>query len=151
MSHLYQTFIQEFMISKGLEYSDHALGLEFECDETGVLIMQHPLHHDQVLIEATVAPMNRLQQAQVAPLLLQLNEEARFEHAWSVVMDMEGQVFLWSSFALQGALLSQLEEYIAEGVERARVLSNMLNLLADETASGSIQDEALGQTVLVRG
>lgn len=149
----FNILMQDFLSGKGMDYSEDARGLEFESDGVGVYITQHPLHDHLALLEATVVVFTELEQSRWAPLMLQINEAARFEHDWSLVMDQAGQVVLFTTLPLAGTTVAQVELALSDGVERAQTFSNMINeLVQTEVVSlTSGEDAHLAHMSMLRG
>ena len=138
MSSPFEVLLQEFAASKGMEMDANSFGLEFECEDVQVFVLQHPLHEDRVLCEVRVAALDEEPGAAVLSLLLQINEAARFEHDWTIVMDGDLEVSLTTTAFLQGMNVAGLEALMLDGVERAQVLKGMLQ----EVMAAPAQDNA---------
>lgn len=153
MSTQFDSLLQAFFKSKGMETEESSLGLQFESEGIDILVVQHPLHEDMALIEATVSLIDTQQQAQLGPLLLQLNEVARFEHNWSIVMDERGQVSLSTSAPVAKIAVSELENLIADGIERAQTLATLLTQFAnpEPTDPGQPNSEQMAAMMAIRG
>lgn len=150
MNPLFHSLVAEFAVSRNLPFAKDVIGLEFDCENVGVWVMPHPVYSDHALVEATVTVMNHLQQAQVAPYLLQVNESARFEHGWTIVMDPEGQVLVSSSLPLQGTTLAEFENALAEGVDQAQALAQTIDLMAQMEAEGPSEAASAAEATMVR-
>ena len=148
MSSSFDVLLKEFAASKGMDMDSAAYGLEFECEDTQVFVVSHPLHEDRLLCEVGVASFDELPPASVSSLLLQINEAARFEHDWSIVMDGDWEVGLTTSAALQGLTVAELEALMLDGVERAQVLKGMLQEVIAASSQESTQTSATGAPAL---
>jgi len=126
MNYSFDALFQEFAAAKGFDAGSSAQGLEFECDGVSVWIVPHPLHEDRLLAEVNVLAFDGEPPATLLALMLQINEIARFEHDWSIVMDAALDVSLTTSVALPGLTTAQLESLMLDGVERGQLLQAML-------------------------
>ena len=142
MSSPFEVLLQEFAASKGMEMDANSFGLEFECEDVQVFVLQHPLHEDRVLCEVRVAALDEEPGAAVLSLLLQINEAARFEHDWTIVMDGDLEVSLTTTAFLQGMNVAELEALMLDGVERAQVLKGMLQEVIAASSQGAAQSPA---------
>lgn len=136
MTDTFQTLIQEFATLKGLTWTPESLGLNFETETAEVFVLQHPLHEDLALVEVAVRQLNELDQGRLAPLMLQINELARFEHDWRIVMDGEGVVILCTDAALAQLRADNLESLIADGLERGQALQELLESALEDARTG---------------
>lgn len=127
MTYAFDALLQEFATAKGFDASGSAQGLEFDCEGIQVWIVQHPLHENRLLAEVGVTTWEELPPASVLALVLQINEAARFEHDWSIVMDGSLTIHLSTSVALEGLTLAQLEALMLDGVERGQLLQGLLS------------------------
>ena len=144
MSSPFEVLLQEFAASKGMEMDATSFGLEFECEDVQVFVLHHPLHEDRVLCEVRVAALDEEPGAAVLSLLLQINEAARFEHDWTIVMDGDLAVSLTTTALLQGMNVAELEALMLDGVERAQVLKGMLQELLSASAQEATGSAAPG-------
>ena len=140
MSTAFETLLREFAVAKGMVGDEPSLGLEFESEGHSVIVIQHPLHPDQVMVEVSVVALDAQPAAAQLAVLLQLNEAARFEHDWTAGMDGAMQVSLCTTAPAASLSVMDLESLMLEGVERAQALAA---LLGDESLQG---DAALGQS-----
>lgn len=150
MNPTFNELLQDLMRAKGMDPAQGGIGLEFEADGLQVYAVQHPLHPDRGLVEVALHQLNELDQGRVAPLLMHLNEAARFEHDWTIVMDSEGVVLLSTVAWLPALRAPDLEALMAEGIDRALALQTTLEALlqAQPQSEPSDQDPAFG---LLRG
>lgn len=138
MNYSFDALFREFATAKGFDAGTSAHGLEFECDGVSVWIVPHPLHEDRVLAEVSVLSFDGEPPATLLALMLQINETARFEHDWSIVMDAALDVSLTTSVPLSGLTVAQLESLMLDGVERGQLLQAMLTeVLAPQDEAGS--------------
>jgi hypothetical protein len=127
----FQDFIKEFAQSKGLDSDEQSIGLEFECEGHSVTLFQHPKHEHFLMADVSVAILSAHPPVEQLALLLQINEVARFEHDWAIVLDSAQQVSLTSSTDFSSMSVADLEALMLDGVERAQVLQSMLMQLQD--------------------
>lgn len=144
MSSPFDTLLKEFVTSKGLPADEASYGLEFESEGHTVMVVQHPLHEDRLLVEVTVAVLPANPSADLLAMLLQINEAARFEHDWAIYLDGEQQVSLSTTASVAGLSVAEMEALMLDGVERAQALQALLNDVAnaveaaDSGAQGSL-------------
>lgn len=131
MTQAFQTFLQDFAQSKGLSSGDHSIGLEFECEGHSVTLIQHPQQDHRLIADVSVTILSANPPAQQLALLLQINEAARFEHDWTIVLDGNQQVSLSTSANFSAMSVAALETLMLDGVERAQLLQIMLTQLLD--------------------
>ena len=129
MSASFDTLLKDFAASKGLPADEATYGLEFESEGHSVMVVQHPLHEDHLLVEVSVAVLPVDPSAVLLAMLLQINEAARFEHDWAVYLDGEQQVSLSTAAPLADLSLAEIEGLMLDGVERAQALQALLNEL----------------------
>lgn len=143
MASAFQLLLNEFATSRGLVTEPSAYGLEFECEGHTVMVVEHPLHADHLLVEVTVSSLPADPPARALALILQINEAARFEHDWTILLDGEQQLTLSSRAPLAGLSGAALEALMADGIGRAQTLLELLKSL-DETTGQAIPIEADG-------
>jgi hypothetical protein len=147
MSPAFHALLQEFAQSRGMTAEESTYGLEFECEGTHVYVIEHPLHEDRLLCEVQLAAFDDMPPAAVLSTLLQINEAARFEHDWVIVMNGDLEVSLSTSIPIAGVRVAQVEDLLIDGVDRGQVLKEMLQALL-LTAEGAATD---GQPVRTEG
>ena len=127
MSQSFDIFLSEFAAAKGLKPEPGTYALQFESDDHQVVVMPHPIHPERLMVEVSVAELGQDGLAvDLSPLLLQINEVARFEHDWSIYMDTEMQVSIGTSHPFSSSSMMAVESLIVEGVDRARALVSLL-------------------------
>lgn len=150
MNEHFQALIQDFATLKGLAWTPDSLGLNFETETAEVFVLPHPLHEDRALVEVALRQLNELDQGRLAPLMLQINELARFEHDWRIVMDSEGVVILCTEVALTELRAENLDSVLADGLDRGQALQELLeSALQDEAALGE-PSTGLADTAMLR-
>ncbi|MEN9773332.1 MAG: hypothetical protein RL322_402 [Pseudomonadota bacterium] len=135
MNDAFEILLKEFAAARGMVADSSVFGLEFDCEGHTVNVVAHPLHDDQVLVEVSVATLPVDPPASTLALLLQINEAARFEHDWTLLMDPELTVSLSTRLAVAGLSVAALEALMLDGVTRAQAVADLL-----ETIGG--QDDA---------
>jgi len=137
MSTAFQILLNDFATARNMAIEPGSYGLEFECEGHTVMVVEHPLHADHVLAEVTVASLPPDPPARALALILQINEAARFEHDWTILLDGEQQVTISTRVSLTGLSDAGLEALMADGVTRAQALLDLLNSL-DEATGGAL-------------
>lgn len=131
MSTPFESLMQELAASHGMVADAAPLGLEFSCEGLTVLLLPHPLHPERLLAEVEMAPLTAPLTVPLLSLVLQVNELARFEHDWQIVMDAEQHFSLSRSAALPGLTLAELEALLQDGLDRAQSLQALLQSAAE--------------------
>ena len=157
MTPAFQILMSEFAASKGLPVEPNAYALEFQSEDQQVIVMPHPARQDHLMVEVAVAELGQDGLGQeLAPLLLQINEAARFEHEWSIFMDTRMEVTLGTCLASSGLSLAEMEGLIVDGLDRARALRDLLQaqtqqLMGDDAAQAALEVPAGEPAGLLRG
>ena len=152
MTQAFQTFLQDFAQSKGVASGEQSIGLEFECEGHSVTLFQHPKHENLLIADVSVVILSAHPPAQQLALLLQINEAARFEHDWSILLDAAQQVSLTGSANFSSMSVADLEALMLDGIERAQVLQAMLLQLRDLPPSNEMQDATpAAGSMVIRG
>jgi len=102
----------------------------------------HPLHDDQVLVEVSVATLPVDAPASTLALLLQINEAARFEHDWTLLMDSELTVSLSTRMPVAELGVAALEALMLDGVTRAQAVVDLLETIGRQGDSREQVDDA---------
>ena len=151
MNEHFQALIQDFAKLKGLDWTPDSLGLSFETETSEVFVLPHPRHEDRALVEVALRQLNELDQGRLAPLMLQINELARFEHDWRIVMDAEGVVLLCAEAALTDWRAENLESLLADGLERGQALQELLESALQDEGAGGQASPSPAEAVMLRG
>jgi hypothetical protein len=154
MSQAFEILLAEFTAAKGLQAEPGAYALEFVSDDHQVVVMPHPAHPERLLVEVTVAELGQDGLGvELAPLILQINEVARFEHDWAIYMDPQMQVSLGTSQPMTGLGLADVESLIVDGLDRARALLSLLRAQAQQAQPTAAPDAAapVGLPSMLRG
>ena len=129
------------------------LGLEFTSDNRVARVLPHA---DTALavIEVEVRSLSdadALAQARVALLAMRLNDEARFEHAWQIVLDEEERLCISSAVVMSDTSAEALVEVLADGLARATILGEWVDGVLSLQSAHAEQSQAGGQPSIVRG
>jgi hypothetical protein len=157
MSQAFEILVAEFAAAKGLQAEPGSYALEFESEDHQVVVMPHPARQDHLMVEVSVAALGQDGLGEdLAPLLLQINEAARFEHEWSIFMDTRMEVTLGTCLASSGLSLAEMEGLIVDGLDRARALRDLLQaqtqqLMGDDAAQAALEVPAGEPAGLLRG
>ena len=109
------------------------LGLSFEAEGRVVRIFPHA-DEAHAVIEVTATTADDLAEDSLARLALQLhrlNHEARFEHAWSVVLDDSNRLNVTTTVDVVHTRAKMLTGILYDGIDRAKALSAVVSGLAD--------------------
>jgi Tir chaperone protein (CesT) family len=153
MSQAFHLFIQDFARSKGLPSVDDSMGLEFECEGHSVILVQHPRKATQLMAEVSVTILDANPSAQLLELLLKINETARFEHDWTIVLDPYQQVSLSASADFTAMSEAALEAMMLDGIERAQSLRIFLEqpLELQNVSDITETSTAVSSVMMIRG
>lgn len=142
---LFQQLLVDAFGSAGVDVGDDVdpLGCEFEAE--GRLARVIPCRDPGLaLIEVEVQPLADVPPGrahQLAWELMKLNHEARFEHAWTVVIDDDDVLSITTTVPIRAMNGDALAETLFDGVERAAQLGAVAEgLLA--ALGGSAQPQA---------
>lgn len=124
--------LAEFCQSVGLAMNEEASALEFSADGHTVVIGPDPRSQDRLLIQ--VETPGRQPQPELAMLLHQINDAAMMEHDWIISLGAAGELRLHTQVMLAQTTASDLEGLLADGIERAQALAQMLDALGQEDA-----------------
>lgn len=149
MPSVFQLLLNDFATARGMTIEPNSYGLEFESEGHTVMVVEHPLHTDHFLTEVTVATLSTEPPAQALALILQINEAARFEHDWTILLDGEMQVTISTRAALAGLGHGDLEALMADGVGRAQALLGLLNRLDEATGQALPDGDGQAREVLM--
>jgi hypothetical protein len=142
MSQSFDIFLAEFAAAKGLQVEPGTYALEFESDDHQVVVMPHPAHPERLMVEVSVAELGQDGLGvELAPLLLQINEVARFEHDWSIFMDSVMSVSIGTCLPLSGLSMGDVEALIVDGLDRAHALVSLLRAQAQQALNPQTADD----------
>lgn len=133
----FEILLKEFAEARGMVVDASVFGLEFECEGQTVNVVAHPLHDDQALVEVSVASLPIDASPSTLALLLQINEAARFEHDWILLMDPELTVSLSTRVPVAGLGVAALEALMLDGVARAQAVAELLETLTQQNDSAA--------------
>ena len=129
-----QTLLIELTGQPDLKPDEGTFGLQFEADGHTVVVQAHPVQPELLLVEVDVAWLGPEPDIRQLSLLLQINHAARFEHAWTLVLDEEQQVSLGTSAPISGLRAADLQALMLDGLERAQLVRGILQALDPEAA-----------------
>ena len=78
----------------------------------------------------------------VSVALLKLNQEARFEHGWAIVLDEQDRLSITSTVVMASTAAQALNELVADGLERAQALAEAVSAMVDPALRQVREDEA---------
>jgi hypothetical protein len=146
--------LQEFGSAHGLAIDPEASMLEFEFQGLSVIVGPHPVHADRLIAEVDVIEFDDEPDAGQLSLLLRINEAARFEHEWSIVLDGERRVALYTTAPAALMTIAALEQLITVGIDRALALQSVLDATQDADAADITENDqpaGLPPPQLIRG
>jgi hypothetical protein len=145
----FQHWIVEIAQANDLPVPDpiDPLGLEFEVE--GRLARVTPHSDDALaLIEIEVHALTEIGDEQLGNLALQLlriNQEARFEHCWQIVLDDDDIVGISTTVTMATTQPEALASAFDEGLERAKSLGAVVSgFLSPAFAASQISLPAFG-------
>jgi len=141
----FEALIRDFLTSRDLPATDTTYGLEFESEGVSVQVVAHPRLSDRLIIDAVVAALAPDAEARLLRLLLEFNDDVRFEHAWQAALDSDTQLIVHTWAPLDGLTLAGLEELMSEGVDQALALRALVQI-SEEAPSGELQSDAAVMT-----
>lgn len=132
--------LQAFASAHGLAVDAEAAVVEFDFQGLGVIIGPHPLHDDRLIAEVDVIEFDIEPEARHLALILQINEAARFEHDWTIVIDGDRRVLLYTTGRSGDMTPATLEQLISEGIDRALALQTLLDAAQESDPAAPGQD-----------
>ena len=133
--------LQQFGLTYGLAVDSDASVLEFEFQGLGLVVCPHPRHADRLIAEVDVIEFDDEPEAGQLALLLRVNEAARFEHDWTIVLDGERRVALYTTAPAEGMTIANLEQLITDGIDRALALQAVLDATQDTDAAATTEND----------
>ncbi len=152
----FQHWILRSFSSLGVEVASEVdpLGLEFESEGRIVRVLPHT-DPTLAVLQAEVSSLegaDELSLARIAILMLRLNDEARFEHQWQIVLDADDRLHISLQINISETNAEQLADLLQEGLERAAMLGDSLHELTALVAEAATPEaDHLGSSGLVRG
>jgi hypothetical protein len=141
------------------------MGLELEVDGRMARVMAHS-DDSLAVVEVDVRSLNEVDDAHLGAVglaLLRLNQEARFEHGWAIVLDEDDLLSISTTVVMAQTASQALNEIISEGLDRAASLQEAVAGMIDPAVaalraqeSGSEIDDfagnsAIGSAGFIRG
>lgn len=104
-------------------------GFEFEADAHVLRCLPHPGDPARCVVEADVCTIGPSDQHNAALLLMlhQLNEASALLTGWTLLIDTEMRVLVQRTLALEGLTALQLEADLAQALERAQALRQLID------------------------
>ncbi len=120
---------------------DAAFGLAFAADGHICRLLPHPSLEDRLIAEVTVGNLGLDTSSQgtastLHELINRLNAAARLEHDWVAAVDESNEVILWTWREVQPMSATAVQALLAEGLDRAQTLSDLLQTEATHLVSG---------------
>lgn len=148
----YQALIKDFATHAGLEafQDEQAIGVDFEVNGYVCRVLPHPQQEERLSVEVDVCRFSseQAQPSQLeASLLLRLNALSRTEHDWTLGLDEDGHLILWTWREVAATPPAELEALLVEGIDRAEALHAALRPISDKSgAAESASHEAEHRT-----
>lgn len=128
----FRRLLAEFCQSTGLALDDQATALEFAADGHVAVIGSDPRSRDRLLVQVETAGL--VLNPELALLLHQINNAAMLEHDWVISCGVDGTLRLHTQVMLAHTTDGDLQGLLADGIERAQALAQMLDDLESEDA-----------------
>ncbi len=119
------------------------LGLELKIEGRMARIMAHT-DDSLAVVEVDVLGMHNCGDEElgtVSVALLKLNQEARFEHGWAIVLDEQDRLSITSTALMASTSAQALNELVADGLERAQALAEAVSAMVDPATTLVRNDE----------
>ena len=123
----FQHWVADALRDTGAQVPDEIdpLGLTFEAEGRVARIFPHA-DDAHAVIEVTAASLDELAEDGLGQLALQLhrlNHEARFEHAWTIVLDDDNGLNVTTTVDVRHTRAKMLAGLLYDGIDRAKALS----------------------------
>lgn len=117
-----------------VNHLDDPIGLEFSAQGHTVRVMPHPTQASALLVEVDVCAVGDPNAA--APLLMhRINYAARFTHGWSVAIDADDEVVIYTTRAIARTDAGALEALMVDGIERATAIQQLWSQQSTATSA----------------
>jgi hypothetical protein len=117
------------------------VGLTFTAQAHTARVMPHPTQPSALLVEVDVCAVGDTDAA--APLLMhRLNYLARFSHGWSLAIDADDMVVIYTTRSIARTDAGALEALIVDGLERAGAIEQLW--LQQSTATPATAPSGIG-------
>ncbi len=144
----FQHWVADLAKGAGIELPTplNPLGLELEMESRLAWVMPHR-DAGLAVVEVSVRPLHGIDEAHLGAVglaLLRLNQEARFEHGWAIVLDEEDRLSITMTLVMAQTTGQALNEIIAEGLDRAASLEQAVAGMIDPTVAALRAQESAG-------
>ena len=163
----FQQWVADMAEGAGLELPADLdpMGLELEVEGRMARVMAHS-DDSLAVVGVDVRSLNEVDDALLGAVglaLLRLNQEARFEHGWAIVLDEDDRLSITTTVVMAQTASQALNEIIADGLDRAASLQEAVAGMIDpavtalraQESEGDIDDlagsSAIGLAGFIRG
>ena len=150
----FQRWVADMAQAAGMQLPSeiNPFGLEIELDGRIARVLPHA---DEALavIDVEVQSLDGLadgQAAELAMTLLKINQEARFEHGWAIVLDDDEMLSISTTVSMAATAADGLNEWLALGLDRAQALTQAIGGMVNPAVSQAptqAADEAMQSAV----
>lgn len=145
----FQQWVADMAEGAGLELPAplDPMGLELEVEGRMTRVMSHSEDHLAV-VEVDVRSLSDVDDAHLGAVslaLLRLNQEARFEHGWVIVLDDDDLLSITTTVVMAQTASQTLNEIIAEGLDRAASLEQAVAGMIDPAVAALRAGESGGE------
>jgi hypothetical protein len=122
------------------------MGLELEVEGRMARVMAHS-DDSLAVVEVDVRSLHEIDDALLGAVglaLLRLNQEARFEHGWTIVLNEDDLLSITTTLMMAQTTSQALNEIIAEGLNRAASLEEAVAGMIDPAVTALRAQESVG-------
>ena len=144
----FQQWVADMAEGAGLELPADLdpMGLELEVEGRMARVMAHS-DDSLAVVEVDVRSLNEVDDALLGAVglaLLRLNQEARFEHGWAIVLDEDDRLSITTTLVMAQTASQALNEIIADGLDRAVSLQEAVAGMIDPAVTALRAQESEG-------
>lgn len=144
----FQQWVADMAEGAGLELPADLdpMGLELEVEGRMARVMAHS-DDSLAVVEVDVRSLNEVDDALLGAVglaLLRLNQEARFEHGWAIVLDEDDRLSITTTLVMGQTASQALNEIIADGLDRAASLQEAVAGMIDPAVTALRAQESEG-------
>jgi|LauGreDrversion4_2_1035121.scaffolds.fasta_scaffold01010_19 hypothetical protein len=149
----FQRWVADMAQAVGMQLPSHLnpFGLELELDGRITRVLPHT-DDAMAVIDVEIRSLGGLADGQAAGLamtLLRINQDARFEHGWAVVLDDDDMLSISTTVSIAATSAHRLNEWLTEGLDRAQALTQAVAGMIDPaTAQAGAAGEAMQNDAL---
>jgi hypothetical protein len=139
----FEALLSAFVQSVGLQGTPDAFGIEFQSGDHSVVVLPHPTREDALVVEVSVAELDPSGSdlSALLKMLHVINEASRFEHGWTITVTPEDGVLIYLVREISDTSTGDLETLLAEGIDRADALRQIMLDQAEVEPVTGMDDE----------